>query len=194
MAIKSDFCKVEDCEKPRDKSQGSSMCIMHRVRWSRFKSHDLPIKTLPEGIVHICKIHGELTPDEAYKNDNYSSYQCYECKKNAMKKFDEKNPNRDTNILKKNWYIGKGKNKVKVTKEYYEELLQKQDGSCAICGNPETMIRADKKGIKRLAIDHCHKTKIIRGLLCQMCNQALGHMKDSIERLESAIRYLKAHQ
>jgi hypothetical protein len=34
----------------------------------------------------------------------------------------------------------------------------------------------------------------VRGILCTSCNVSLGRFKDSVEVLESAIRYLKAHK
>lgn len=60
----------------------------------------------------------------------------------------------------------------------------KGDGVCAICKRPETIN-------KSLAVDHCHLTNTIRGLLCTNCNIALGKMGDSIEILKSAIAYLE---
>jgi len=42
-----------------------------------------------------------------------------------------------------------------------------------------------------LALDHNHKTKEIRGLLCVNCNRGLGNFKDSILLLGKAIEYLK---
>jgi hypothetical protein len=44
--------------------------------------------------------------------------------------------------------------------------------------------------LKELAIDHCHKTGKIRGLLCKNCNQGLGQFKDNIDLLLSAAKYL----
>lgn len=44
--------------------------------------------------------------------------------------------------------------------------------------------------IREIAVDHCHATGIVRGLLCSDCNNGLGHFKDDISRLESAILYL----
>lgn len=187
------ICKAPDCDRPVDKAQHSRLCVMHRVRWSRHKSYDLPVKTFSPGIVHVCKVHGELKPENAYTNDNYSSYQCLACKQIAMKKFDEQNPNRDTNALKNFYYVGKGKGMIKVTKEQYKELHEKQNGLCDICGRPERMPNAKKNGIKRLAIDHCHTTNKVRGLLCQKCNQSLGGFEDSIKTITSAIAYLKKH-
>ena len=70
----------------------------------------------------------------------------------------------------------------------YEAMLEKQNGVCAICGKPEmTEIRGK---VINLAVDHCHKDKNIRGLLCISCNRGLGLFKDSIETLELAIKYL----
>jgi hypothetical protein len=185
-----DFCKVIGCEKLKDKSQGSSMCVMHRVRWNRFKSHDLPEKQkLPDGIVKICKIHGELTDEQTYINSNYKSYQCLACKKAANERFKQSNPNRDTNKLKNFIYVGKGK--IKVSKELYLKMHDEQRGLCAICNLPETMINNTGKIPKRLAVDHNHVTNEIRKLLCHYCNVSLGGFKDSIELLQSAIEYLK---
>ncbi len=51
----------------------------------------------------------------------------------------------------------------------YTALLAHQKGGCAICGRK----RLDATG-RRLAIDHCHRTSVVRGLLCSRCNRALG--------------------
>ena len=68
-----------------------------------------------------------------------------------------------------------------ITEETYEQMLKNQDHCCAIC---------KEKPKKNLAVDHCHKTKQIRGLLCHKCNVALGHMNDDPQRLKKAIHYL----
>lgn len=34
----------------------------------------------------------------------------------------------------------------------------------------------------------------IRGMLCNLCNQGLGHFKDNIEAIERAIKYLEEKQ
>lgn len=66
----------------------------------------------------------------------------------------------------------------------YRTLLKAQDGRCAIC-------RRMPERARRLAIDHCHKTDKIRGLLCRLCNLVLGNAKDSAKILASAITYLE---
>ena|SRR5208337_2750656 len=65
----------------------------------------------------------------------------------------------------------------------YEKLLAYQGGVCAICKKPPA------EG-KRLAVDHSHKTGLIRGLLCNTCNQIIGYFQDSTCGFENAIVYL----
>lgn len=73
-----------------------------------------------------------------------------------------------------------------ISKEDYETMLLNQNGVCAICNEPEL-----SKRFKFLAVDHCHKTGKIRGLLCSKCNQGLGYFNDNVSNLQSAITYLK---
>jgi hypothetical protein len=68
----------------------------------------------------------------------------------------------------------------------YEQRLKEQNGCCAICYRPP--------GKKHLAIDHCHKNKNIRGLLCASCNQGLGLFYDNVALLRAAIEYLEKNQ
>ena len=75
----------------------------------------------------------------------------------------------------------------------YNKMLFEQNNVCAICHDPETRKSRTKGDICRLAIDHCHKTGKIRGLLCHACNIVLGKAKDSIDLLKSAIIYLEKH-
>lgn len=71
-----------------------------------------------------------------------------------------------------------------MTQEQYDQLLEDQGGVCAICQNECPTGYA-------LAIDHCHETKEIRGLLCGNCNNGLGRFKDSTKLMKLAIEYLE---
>lgn len=77
-----------------------------------------------------------------------------------------------------------------ITKEQYFEMHDQQGCVCAICKQPECSVDRQSKKVRRLAVDHCHTTGKIRGLLCSKCNTSLGGFKDSIELLNKAINYL----
>jgi hypothetical protein len=68
--------------------------------------------------------------------------------------------------------------------EEYNRMAAAQKGVCKICARPE-------KGTRRLAVDHCHTTSAVRGLLCRECNLGLGYFKDSITTLRLAVLYLE---
>ena len=72
-----------------------------------------------------------------------------------------------------------------ITPEDYERMLGDQRGLCAICERHYSNFK------NRLAVDHCHHTGKIRGLLCASCNSGLGKLQDDVDYLESAILYLK---
>jgi len=71
-----------------------------------------------------------------------------------------------------------------ITLDDYNNMMMIQNSCCAICS-------IDSMNFKRkLAVDHCHKTGRVRGLLCGKCNSAIGLMNDSTENLQNAISYL----
>lgn len=77
------------------------------------------------------------------------------------------------------------KKRYKISVEDYEKLRLLQKGLCAICEEVCPTQRA-------LAVDHCHSSNRIRGLLCTNCNTGIGQFKDSTILLEKAISYLNA--
>ena len=82
------------------------------------------------------------------------------------------------------------KEKYTITLNEYDEMYEKQNGVCAICGKPEK--RRNAWGhILRLAVDHCHDTGKIRGLLCCNCNMGIGNLQHDVQVLAKAIIYLK---
>ena len=191
----NDICIVDGCDRLRDKKQNRKICQMHRTRMSKYKSYDLPTAPkLPSGILKTCKKHGELNALQVYKrtpNKNWLS--CRLCCKERNDRFNFNNPSGVRNAYKKNYYLTK--DGTKISKEYYLLLMEKQKGLCAICNQEERIsISAKNDNPKRLAIDHCHKTGKIRGLLCHKCNISIGALNESINTLQSAINYLQLHQ
>jgi len=75
----------------------------------------------------------------------------------------------------------------------YDRMVIAQGGCCKICRRPPRN-RKTVTGRKyfQLDVDHCHKTKRVRGLLCYNCNAILGHAKDNLDVLRAAIAYLEA--
>lgn len=86
--------------------------------------------------------------------------------------------------------LRKYKNKIKsrcgATLEYVNTLLRRQKGRCAICGGRFV-------GRRRPDLDHNHKTRKPRGLLCNSCNRGIGLLKDRVSILRSAVRYLEEY-
>lgn len=70
--------------------------------------------------------------------------------------------------------------------DQYAEMLTSQNGVCAICGG------VNRDG-RKLFVDHDHGTGKVRGLLCNLCNRGIGNLRDSVDLLEAAIRYLNEH-
>src|SRR6266540_2418055 len=62
-----------------------------------------------------------------------------------------------------------------------DALLARQGGVCGIC-----------KKHRRLHVDHCHKTRKVRGLLCRGCNLGLGNYHDDPVLTRAATAYLEA--
>lgn len=95
-----------------------------------------------------------------------------------------------------NWGRSADHNRKKtygITRDEYVKMLAEQKEVCAICHQPEKLVHKRTGRVRQLSVDHCHKTGNVRGLLCGHCNNGLGTFKDSIERLESAIAYLRRH-
>jgi Autographiviridae endonuclease VII len=139
---------------------------------------------LPEGYSY-CFDCSSFKPIEQMKPDTQrlgkKRYQCIEC---ALKYLNE--------YLAKNTDHGRRhhlKKKFKITLEEYDAMSEKQQGLCAICGQPETTPWRDTT--RRLAVDHCHETGTIRGLLCMNHNQGLGKFQHDPDLLEKAAKYLR---
>lgn len=71
-------------------------------------------------------------------------------------------------------------NELEIRKLYEK----RQDHRCAICS-----VKFSKK--VRPCLDHDHRTKGFRGVLCHSCNVAIGLFCDSPELLRKALEYLE---
>jgi len=131
-----------------------------------------------------CPICGELKERSKFykwksRQDGLTAY-CKECTSKKSKGWRDQNPDKLPTLKEKRIYSRK-KN-FGISEEQYEQMLVDQNNQCGIC----------KKEIGwEAAVDHCHSTGKIRGLLCRKCNLGLGGFKDNIETIRKAIEYVK---
>lgn len=70
----------------------------------------------------------------------------------------------------------------------WDAMHAAQGGVCAICKVPG---RLGKHG--KLAVDHCHATGRVRGLLCTPCNISIGILGETPEQWEVVWKYLRGN-
>lgn len=76
--------------------------------------------------------------------------------------------------------------KYGITQADWDAMYAAQGGVCAVCKIPG---RVGKHG--KLAVDHCHATGRVRGLLCTPCNISIGILGETPEQWEVVWRYLR---
>lgn len=79
--------------------------------------------------------------------------------------------------------------KYGLTPEQVDGMKSARDYRCDICA---TECPNANRGPGQLHVDHCHRTGVVRGMLCGACNKALGLFKDDTARMRTAIAYLEA--
>ena len=116
-------------------------------------------------------------------------------KRNAYKKeWRNKNKHKAKEYYEKVYKFKEDKNKTRdnrfkrtygISLDDYNQMLIDQKGCCLICEKHASELN------KSLAIDHCHKTGKIRGLLCSRCNVGIGLLEEDLKIFENCIKYLK---
>ncbi len=155
-------------------------------------------KRMLDGLNSSCKKCLIMKSKEYYKN-NKDKIKEYALKNSE--KFKEKN--RKYYLENKEQFSKNSKEYSKINKDSikdyklkkdfgislndYNKMFNEQEGKCKICYTHQCEFK------RLFAVDHCHKTDKIRGLLCTNCNLLLGKAKDSIKILESSINYLKVN-
>lgn len=130
-----------------------------------------------------CKAEYPATTEYFYANKTIKSglsRQCKKCSNQASRVYHSQHPEK----CKENTRNSLLKRLYGISIADYNKMFAKQNGCCAICGRHQTELK------QRLAIDHDHKTKEIRGLLCNSCNAVLGSVFENVTILNVAIHYL----
>lgn len=122
----------------------------------------------PDGLHRWCR-----TCANAWRKDRYSAlHPAQREKRNAIKKAWYRR-NRNLHLRNtRNWEL---KRKYGIDSAQYETLLALQGRVCGLCGGSNPKCGGNSEfPLESLATDHDHITKIVRGLLCGLCNRHLG--------------------
>jgi hypothetical protein len=191
-----DVCTVEGCGR-RHKARG--YCQTHYTMLARGSSIK-PIKVRERNKPECCTEDGCAEP---VKSKGLCKMHYQRLLRHGHTRYTDrkKEPKKCVVPSCENWLYAKGLCHSHYAKQRYWQkfgisigdylrMHEEQGGVCKICKQPETSKNAQSGKTKDLAIDHCHKTNAIRGLLCSHCNTALGLFEESTEILKSAIKYL----
>jgi hypothetical protein len=80
--------------------------------------------------------------------------------------------------------------KYKLTEADYVQILEGQGGVCAICCGNLNARDGRREGHRKFCVDHDHRTGLVRGILCGLCNRGLGCFRDDPALLQTAFAYL----
>lgn len=123
---------------------------------------------------------------------------CKSCMKSSSKNWYKKNAKRRNKQTQS--YYEKNKDRQKdlylqrkfgITLDQYNEMLVAQNGVCKLCNRPERAKQKSTGKVKSLAVDHCHDSNRVRGLLCYHCNHIIACLGDNEESAEKLLMYMK---
>lgn len=146
--------------------------------------------TFNNGTTKRCTRCKEIKPFEDFgrrgpKRSNAYESECKICKRKRSSEAYHTSPVEQARIRNKNL-----KKNFGITLEEYTRMLDFQGGVCAICGKEETRIDPRRGIVSSLAVDHDHKTGMIRGLLCYTCNMALGYLQEDPNLIQALLTYI----
>ena len=156
LAINTGTCSVGGCVNP---ALTKGLCRLHYDRMRRYGSfadRDKKHRRCRSGLHEMAKTR-------VFDNAGHSYCGVCQKKRNSTQKF-------------KSYGITEGQ---------FIELLEQQNGACAICGSREWGGFWGKPHI-----DHDHQTGEVRGILCLNCNRGIGMLGDDPHRVAEAAAYL----
>lgn len=144
-----------------------------------------------------CPICGKTKPLSEFHKSKVNkfgrAYRCKQCTSIWSKDYHRKNKEErnkkhqeyyknNTDVFRNKEY----KRLYEITLEDYNKMFEEQQGRCAICGKHVSEFKSN------LAVDHCHKSGKIRGLLCVSCNTKLSVVEDN-DFVKMATKYLSVY-
>jgi Recombination endonuclease VII len=81
----------------------------------------------------------------------------------------------------------------RMTVSDYDMMYRRQRGRCAICAVHKKPWEPVSLKYRQnfLVVDHDHSTGSVRGLLCSSCNCGIGHLRDDVKIMSSAIACIR---
>ncbi len=188
-------CKIEksvaEFHKNKNRPSGvQSQCKPCRIEYERERTKNHTKVRPPKN--KQCTTCGEVKPiGEFYKHTRSRdghTWRCGQCNLADARDWRLRHPAYYKKYAKRMADYNKGRGRhcylmrtYGISVEEYEALKEKQDGRCALC----------QRKRKRLAVDHCHKTGRVRGLLCGPCNRALGMLGDNEASILKVLTYVQ---
>lgn len=94
--------------------------------------------------------------------------------------------------VKRSWTRRDGlRRRYDMSLDDYAALLKSQGDRCAVCHKPAP---SEGDSEPAFAVDHCHASGHVRGVLCRRCNTSLGRFEDSPELLRAMADYIERRQ
>ena len=140
------------------------------------KQENLFVKQMVKGVPgfrNVCKHCKNVKARKA--NQDPETYKLRRAQNDAWRKA---NPEKVLMSKRRAWWAQNG-----IDPDRAQALVESHDGKCDICKT------TDNRG-KALAVDHCHATGRIRGIVCDNCNLALALLKDNPNIIQQAYEYL----
>ena len=113
---------------------------------------------------------------DKWSNKQYASARCKLCHQEYRRESPTTPRNRKSEKLQLRYGL---------TYEQWEKMKTNESYSCMICGITEA------ETARKLDVDHCHSSGKVRGILCNPCNNMIGHAKDNVAALRAAADYLE---
>lgn len=143
-----------------------------------------------------CKKCGQTKPLDDFHRESKAhdgrTFYCKECNKKKARDWYANNVDHAKERMRTHNRTRAGefrdynlRRKYGITAAEYDALLEEQGGVCAICGGTERI-----EDGRAMAVDHCHRTNKVRGILCSHCNRAIGMLGDDPEVIARAVTYL----
>lgn len=107
----------------------------------------------------------------------YVNGACKECSKNRTRKYRLKPRANQAEHLKRHYGL---------SLEEYDRMVEEAGSSCSICSS-----LFEPTYLRRRVVDRCHRSSVVRGIICGACNQAIGLFRDNPESLRRAADYVE---